>query len=183
MKTRTALVLAALTAGCALTLGACSTTYERRDPTGEVFPTVRGESLRGQTVVLPHDVSGGAPLLLLVGYKQNAQFDIDRWLLGLDQAGVEVAALEVPTIPGMFAGMISGVIDRGMRRGIPQEDWGAVVTLYDDASAVARFTGTEDGLTGRVLLLDGEGRVVFFHDRGYSVGTLRRLQAALEQLR
>ena len=65
-----------------------------------------------------------------------------------------------------------------MRRGSPAEDWAGVVTLYGDAAKLAAFTGNDDGLTGRVVLLDGEGRVVFFHDRGYSVGKLRELQAA-----
>lgn len=164
-----------------LAASGCSSTFPRRDPTGEVFPSVAGTALDGQQVRFPA-AGDGQPLLLLVGFDQDAQFDIDRWLLGLDQAAVSVRAFELPTIPGMVPRMISGTIDSGMRRGIPSEDWGGVVTLYGDASEVARFTGNEDGLTGRVILLDGAGRVVFFHDRGYSVGSLRRLQEALAAL-
>ncbi|MEM7203389.1 MAG: hypothetical protein AAF628_24210 [Planctomycetota bacterium] len=160
---------------------ACSSTYPRRDPTGETFPTVRGESLAGDDVELPA-IAAGQPLLLLIGYDQDAQFDIDRWLLGLTQAEVGVRMLELPTIPGMFPRMFSGTIDGGMRRGIPREDWGGVVTLYADAEPVAQFTGNADGLTGRVVLLDGEGRVRFFHDRGYSVGSLQRLSSTLHEL-
>ncbi len=171
------LALAALVSS----LASCSTTYPRRDPTGDLFPSVRGNALDGTEVALP-EAGSGAPLLLLVGYEQDAQFDIDRWLLGLSQAGVQVRTYEVPAIAGMVPRMISGAIDGGMRRGIPAEDWGAVVTLYDDAAPVAALTGSEDGLTGRVLLLDGDGRVTFFHDRGYSVGSLERLQAALAKL-
>ncbi len=165
----------------AFSFGSCSTTYPRRNPTGEVFPSVRGTALDGVDVELPA-VGKGAPLLLLVGYDQDAQFDLDRWLLGLSQAKVGVRAYEVPTIPGMAPRMFSGFIDSGMRRGIPEEDWGGVVTLYGEAAPVAKFTGNEDGLTGRVLLLDGDGRVVFFHDRGYSVGSLDKLQEALVAL-
>ena len=162
-------------------LAACSSTWPRRDPTGEVFPTVTGTSLAGDPVTLPA-VGAGAPLLLLVGYDQDAQFDLDRWLLALDQAGWRERTFELPTIPGMLPRMFSGYIDGGMRRGIPQEDWAAVVTVYGDAAAIAEFTGNEDGLTGRVLLLDEGGRVQFFHDRGFSVGTLRRLQACRDDL-
>lgn len=176
-------ILLAVTAGAAaalaLALTSCGTTYERRDPSGELFPSVRGQSLDGREVALP-EVGAGAPLLLLIGYDQDAQFDIDRWLLGLAEAGVEVELFEVPTIRGMIPRMISGTIDGGMRRGIPEEDWGLVVTVYEDAAKIAAFTGNRDGLTGRVVLLDDAGRVVFFHDRGYSVGTLQRLRAALE---
>ena len=63
-------------------VGGCSTTFPRRNPTGEAFPSVRGTSLEGAEVALP-EVGKGAPLLLLIGYEQNTQFDLDRWLLGL----------------------------------------------------------------------------------------------------
>lgn len=163
-------------------LTACSTTWPRRDPTGEVFPTVTGTSLADHPVTFP-DVGRGAPLLLLIGYEQNTQFDLDRWIQALDMAGAKVRAFELPTIPGMVPRMISGLIDGGMRRGIPAEDWIAVVTLYGDASKVAAFTGNDDGLPGRIVLLDQDGRVVFFHDRGYSLGALQRLQRTLAGLR
>lgn len=163
-------------------LGACSTTYPRRDPTGELFPTVTGKSLAGAPVTLP-DHGRGAPLLLLIGYEQNTQFDLDRWIQALDVEGVKVAALELPTIPGMLPRMFSGYIDGGMRRGIPEEDWLAVVTLYKDAAPVAAFTGNADGLPGRIVLLDRDGKVAFFHDRGYSLSALKRLTSVLAGLR
>jgi hypothetical protein len=168
--------LVPLLVGICLLLASCSTTWPRRDPTGEMFPSVTGTSLSGAPVALP-DVGHGSPLLLLVGYDQDAQFDLDRWLLALDQVGWRVTTFEVPTLPGLFPRLLAGTIDSGMRRGIPAEDWASVVTVYGDAARLAAFTGDEDGLTGRVLLLDGTGKVAFFHDRGFSVGTLRQLQA------
>ena len=158
----------------------CGTKYARRNPTGERFPSVVGTSLEGQEYKIP-EAFAGKPVLLLVGYDQDTQFDLDRWLLGLTQAGVEVKMVEVPTIPGLAPRMFSGTIDDGMRSGIPREDWGGVITVYGDGDKVARFTGNENDLPGRILLLDAEGRVVFFHDRGYSVGTLQKLQRALTQ--
>jgi hypothetical protein len=118
-------------------LTSCSTTWPRRDPTGEVFPTVTGTSLAGDAVTLP-TLGAGAPLLLLIGYEQEAQFDLDRWLLGLDQAGWRVRTFEVPTLPGLFPRLLAGTIDSGMRRGIPAEDWASVVTVYGDARAPRR---------------------------------------------
>lgn len=175
------LAVGALLAVAALVPG-CSSTWDRRDPTGEVFPSVLGTTLDGGTVALPEEFRG-RPVLLLVGYQRNSQFDLDRWLLGLTESGVDVDVREVPTIPGLVPGAFSGWIDAGMRRGIPREDWGSVITVYGDADAVAAFTGNRDGLPGRILLLDREGRVVFFHDRGYSAGSLRRLREALAPLR
>lgn len=173
LSTLLPLVLALLTA--------CSTTWPRRDPTGERFPTVTGTSLAGQPVTFP-DVGLGAPLLLLIGYEQNTQFDLDRWIQGLDIAGARLRAFELPTLPGMLPRMVSGFIDSGMRRGIPAEDWLSVVTLYGDASKVAAFTGNEDSLPGRIVLLDGNGQVAFFHDRGFSLGTLQRMLGKLQEL-
>src|SRR5690606_30439811 len=159
-----------------LAISGCATTYDRRNPVGERFPTVRATALDDRVVAIP-DSFAGKETLLLVGYEQNSQFDIDRWLLGLSQLELDVPVYELPTIPGLIPGMFSGVIDRGMRSGIPAEDWAIVVTIYDDANAVARFLGNETPLPARVVLLDREGTVAFCHDRGYSTGSLLRLQS------
>jgi hypothetical protein len=172
---------AAALGALSLAVSSCRSTFPRRDPTGEPFPAVAGESLRGEQVELPAAFRG-KPVVLLVGYMQSTQFDIDRWLLGLSEAGVDVAVRGVPTLPGLAPRMFSGWIDSGMRRGIPQEDWGAVVTVYADAARIAEFTGNDEGLPGRVLLLDADGRVAFFHDAGFSVSALGRLRAALKRV-
>jgi hypothetical protein len=163
MKTLTTLLAMALAA-----VGlACSSPLPNRNPVGETFPRVTGESLDGREHELPGEFAG-KKVLLLVGYVQKTQFDIDRWLLGLMQAEVSVAVREVPTIKGFVPGLISGVIDGGMRRGIPEEDWGAVITVYGDAGEIVALTGNENPNNARVLLLDETGKVVWFHDRGYS---------------
>ena len=102
----------------------------------------------------------------------------DVRLLGLDQLGWDTRTFEVPTLPGMLPRMFGNFIDSGMRSGIPEEDWAAVVTVYKEAHKLAEFTGNEGTRNGRILLLDGAGKVVFYHDRGYSVGSLKKLVAA-----
>ena len=111
----------------------------------------------------------GSPTVVLVGYKQKTQFDIDRWVMGLLQSGADARIVELPTMPGLVPSAISGWIDDGMRSGIPREDWSAVVTLYgSSAKPVAKWTGTENGRLARVIVLDGDGRVIWFDDAGYS---------------
>ena len=150
------------------TLAACSSTVPNRNPVGEPFPTVTGESLDGESVTLP-DALAGQPSVLLIGYKQQTQFDIDRWLLGFAQAGLKAPLLEVPTIPSLGASLASGFIDDGMRAGIPKEDWGVVVTVYGGAAKpIVALTGNENGNNARVMVLDADGTIVWFHDRGYS---------------
>lgn len=164
-----------------LALTACGSTTPNRTPTGEAFPDVQGTGLGGTAWALPGDLDG--PAILIVGYVQNAQFDIDRWLLSLAQLETPVRVLEVPTIEGMVPGMIAGTIDDGMRSGIPNEDWPSVVTVYGDgAERIVRFTGDERPRNGRVLLLDAAGRVVWFQDRGHSAGLALALDRAARAL-
>ncbi len=153
------------------------------NPIGSSFPPARGESLAGESVRIPDDFAG-EPVVLLIGYVQKAQFDADRWLLGLLQADLGVHFVEVPTIEGLVPGLMRGTIDEGMRGGIPREDWGSVVTVYGDRAAdIVRFTGNENPQNVRVVLLDGQGVVRWFHDAGYSAGKLIELGRALDALR
>lgn len=161
--------LALLVGGSAWYLSQESTpTFPNRNPVGETFPTVLGESLAEIETELP-TVFAGRPAVLLIGYLQDAQFDIDRWLMGLLQAEVDAQLAELPTIPGLLPSLAAGWIDEGMRSGIPREDWGAVITLYGEtARPVAQLTGTERGRLARIVVLDPAGRIVWFDDQGYS---------------
>lgn len=155
------------------TLPGCGTTISNRDPAGERLPKVTGRSLEDRNVELPTDL-GGSPAVLFVGYRQDAQFDIDRWALGLLQAESDLTRLEVPAVSGWFPELfLQPTIDDGMRAGIPKPDWPSVVTLYgSDADRMAAFTGTERARNARVILLDEDGVVRWFHDAGYSPGSL-----------
>ena len=153
----------------------CATVYDNKDILSQSFPEVIGESLEEEIVQLPDHFSG-AHTILLLGYEQNAQFDIDRWLLGLTDGQAQAKVYEIPTVVGMLPGMISGRIDNGMRSGIPSELWTSVITVYGrDAERLARFTGNEKPLNARVILLDPGGKVVYFHDRGYGIPYLKEL--------
>ncbi len=182
MKRTYRFAFAAILIAAVVAISGCSTTYERRNPVGERFPTVRAAALDESVVAIPDNFIG-KETLLFIGYAMDSQFDIDRWLLGLTQLEVDVAVYELPTIPGLIPGMFGNVINNGMRSGIPQEDWAIVATVYDDADAIARFLGNETPLPARVVLLDKQGKVAFFHDRGYSTKTLLRLNEQLQELR
>lgn len=166
-------------------LGGCSSPIPNRNPVGEPFPPIEADALTevdgAPAVNIPGDFAG-APLLLLVGYVQDTQFDIDRWLFGVMDAALEVTLREVPAARGMGARLASGFIDGGMRKGIPRAEWGAVVTTYGKtADKIANLTGTEYPRNARVLLLDGQGVVRWFHDAGFSAPTLIELRTALEE--
>lgn len=167
---------------CSASIACSSTRHPAIDPTGRSFPTVRGESLTGVETELP-SAFRGAPALLLIGFEMETQFDIDRWLVGLIDRGTPIRFAEVPTIPGLVPGVFANQIDAGMRTGIPSEDWAGVITVYQgDASKIAEFTGNPPDRNARVVLLDSEGVVVKFHDRGFSPRVLLEFDAAARAL-
>ena len=167
-----------LIALCTVFLFGCSTKYKNRQPVGEIFPSINGTSLSSIEVQIPQDFSGQKTIFLL-GFDQDAQFDIDRWLIGLDQTKVTTDVYEVPTINSFWAEMMQSTIDDGMRSGIPQELWKAVITVYEDGEIIQKFTGNENPRNARAMVLDENGVIVFFHDRGFSVGALHQLRSSL----
>lgn len=166
---------AAMLAGL-LVLAGCDTASPDRDPLGEPFPEVLGRDLDDREISLPGD-RAGAPWIAMIGYVQAAQFDIDRWMLGLLQVEAEVPVVEIPAVGGWFpATFLQETIDDGMRAGIPRESWDGVITLYgDDARRVRDLTGTGHPRNARVLLLDREGTIRWFWDEGYSPARLLEL--------
>ncbi|GAC21106.1 hypothetical protein [Paraglaciecola arctica] len=163
-----------------LLLNSCANyEYPSQVSIGDKMIEATGESLEGKTVVMPQEFSGQETLLLF-GYKQDSQFDIDRWLIGLDMTQTQVAAYEIPTIQGMLPRMFSGFIDSGMRKGIPKELWKGVVTVYADGDKIQRFTGNLNPNNARVMLLNKEGTIVYFYDQGFSVEALNEVREALE---
>ena len=153
----------------------CSTIYVNRNPVEEIFPNVKGQTLTEEDRELPTYFEGTSVVLLL-GYVQDSQFDIDRWLIGMDMTETNIKAYEIPTIQGLLPRMFKSSIDEGMRKGIPKELWGGVITIYRDGAAVQEFTGNENPNNARVLLLDKMGKVIYFHDRGFSVAALNELR-------
>lgn len=157
-------------------LTACSQTVPGiKDLTNTPFPQVHGTSLEEESITIP-DAYSGKPALLLVGYKQRAQFDIDRWILGVLQAGINVQIVELPTIAGMMPRVIQDYINRGMRSGIPDSDWGAVVTVYEDAQKIINVLGNERPQNCYAVLVDKNGMIVWSSNKGYSASQVLELK-------
>ena len=156
----------------------CSTHYANNSLVGKTFPTVTGQNLEQNKVNIPGDFTNDFTLLL-VGYKQDSQFDIDRWLIGLDMTETKVDVYEIPTIQGLFPRMFSTVIDDGMRKGIPKELWKGVITVYKDGESIQAFTGNENPNNARAILLNEDGVIIYFYDDGFSVDALNKLRSHL----
>ena len=156
----------------------CSKRFVNRFPIGENFPSVKGQSLDKKIYNIPEDFKG-EKVLFLIGYVQNTQFDIDRWTIGLDQSGSKVKIFELPATQGFFPIFFKTRLDNSMRRGIPSEIWGGVITIYKDGIKIQEFTGNKNPNNTRVVLIDEFGKVIFFHDRGFSVKALNILNESI----
>lgn len=153
-----------------------------RDVQNSMFPTVHGTNLNKEPITLP-DHYRGKVTLVLIGYTQKTQFDIDRWILGALQAEVPAEIVEVPTIAGMMPQMVQGFIDNGMRSGIPKSDWAAVVTVYEDAPKIIEALGNERPQSAYAVLLNKEGRIVWSSNSGYSASQILELKKMAASLR
>ena len=159
-------------------LSGCSTTYPNKNPTNQMFPTVTGTTLEREEVSMPGHFQG-RQTLILIGYVQDSQFDIDRWLIGLDMTRTAVDVYELPTIAGMAPRMFQTFIDNGMRRGIPKELWKGVITIYKDGDLIQQMTGNTNPNNARVMLLSPTGNIDYFYDRGFSVAALNEVRSRI----
>lgn len=158
----------------------CTSQYANQSHTGVSFPSVTGENLEKDRVTIPDDFKGKTTLLL-IGYKQDSQFDIDRWLIGLDMTNTAVDVYEIPTIQGLFPRMFSPMINNGMRAGIPKSLWKGVITVYEDGEMIQAFTGNTNPNNARVILLDANGIILSMYDGGFSVEALNHVRALISQ--
>lgn len=162
--------------------GCTSTVVETSDLINKKFPQVKGEDLNKKEITIP-DNYAGKPTVLLVGYLQKSQFDIDRWILGLLQADVPVQIVEVPTIAGMMPQAVQGFINGGMRSGIPKDDWASVVTVYKDADKIIKVLGNERPQSAHVVLLNKDSQIVWNSNIGYSASQILELKQIANNLK
>ena len=89
--------------------------------------------------------------------------------------------VELPTIAGMVPSLIGDLIDSGMRSGIPSE-----LKVGDDRLMMQNLFSSSP--VQRMAFHRGrccstrDGRVLYFHDRGFSPLELKKVQALLSGL-
>ena len=150
-------------------------------PVGRPFPSVGGTALSGENVRFPGDLAG-APAVLLVAYQRMAQSDVSSWLEFLKARQPGLVVYEVPTIPAVAFRPWASWIDGGMRKGVPQELWPRVVTLYRDGGPVRELLGDSGFVGASVVLLDAAGVVRWFDAQGFTPGKGESLLGELRHL-
>ena len=130
-------------------------------PGGEL-PKLRGELLSGRSIVLP-DSARGSGLLLLLGFTYESRHDVEAWAERFRRdfgADPTLRCYEVPVIGGV-ARLARPFIDGGMRNGTPRALQERGITVYRDAGVWKQRVGFSERDAAYLLLVDGEGRVVW----------------------
>jgi len=125
------------------------------------FPTITASSLEGTKVTLP-DAVQGMVALVVIAFERAAQSEIDSWVGPFESAfehNPDVVVYEVPMIDSAVWRVMRGMIDAGMRAGIPQQRHAFVLTYYGSSEAYREALGMDDRSRAYLFLLDREGTI------------------------
>ncbi|HJV21050.1 MAG TPA: hypothetical protein VJ570_00070 [Holophagaceae bacterium] len=125
-----------------------------------LLPDLHGTALDGTALVLPRDLPPMATVLLF-GYQHEARQDIGLWKRALDAAGIPWMSLPVAQ-EGTPAEALEGIA-AAMRHHAPERDWGHTVMVHEGGTALLMATGWVPDAFAKVLLVDGDGEVLFHH--------------------
>lgn len=135
---------------------------------GKPFPALKGNALSKKEVTLPDDAKGFVTVII-VAFERDTQNQIDTWadtLLKRYDSDNTIKYFEVPMISGFYSFM-SGIIDGGMRGGVPKPLHDNVVTFYGDRGPYFEAFGVDDKSKCYLFVLDRDGTVKY-KERGYS---------------
>ncbi len=136
-----------------------------------IFPTVEAANLEGKKFTLPKDFEGERNIVT-IAFQREQQNDIDTWTPLIkqltDKKGAALHYYELPTI-GKFAGMFRGMINGGMRKGIPDVNArNATITLYLDKATFRKELKLSDEKRIYVLVVDRQGKVLWRNEGTFS---------------
>ncbi len=142
------------------------------------FPEVSGSNLLRRKVNLPDDLQGSLNILV-VAFQQRHQALIDAWVprvRQLEQSFPGVQFYEIPVIQKLNF-FSQTFINEGMRAGIPNHTTREkTITLYLDKLEFRRILEIPHEETIWVLVVDGQGNVLWRTEGAYSVEKGDRLE-------
>jgi len=152
-------------------------------PDAASFPTLGGTNLEKQDIALPTELPGKANLIIF-GFVQDHQEDINTWIPRCEELEREVAGFrffEVPFLAGQYR-LIRFWIDGGMRRGIPDRAARErTITVYGGRSAAMRQLGITDLGKIYAFLIRPSGEVLWRSEGRWSQEKDTALRAALKR--
>lgn len=128
------------------------------------FPNLTAETLSGKTINFPKDTKGKYTIIC-VAFSDDAQAKVDTWTKAVLEKYPknEVNFFEVPMLKKGLRFM-RGIIDGGMRRGVPTSLHDKVATFYgslEPYKTQLMMTNNDDVY---LYLLDTNGKIVHISD-------------------
>jgi len=146
----------------AIYLSAEGNPMQRKDVEGIKFPSLVAETLSGNQFKTP-DPDGKAIHVILIAFKRGVQPQIDEWLSALSGTVTNRSDIEIYEVPMLAGGwrLMSGIIDGGMRSGIPQDKHSSVATFYGDIKRYKEILDMEQEDHCYLYIIDPQGTIRF----------------------
>jgi hypothetical protein len=151
---------------------------------GDTLPLLEGEALSGKRVQLPA-ATGHHAAVICLGFSENSRHAVEKWDIRFrkDFKPSETPLLyTVPVIEGAMGRFAKPFIISGMRKGTPQDVQDlTVVAFYSDNDWHQRMQ-VKDENQAYVVLIDGQGRVVWLYSQPYGEDAYEAMKAEIARL-
>ncbi len=141
-----------------------------------LLPDLHGTALDGTDLIFPRDLPPMATVLLF-GYQHEARVDLTLWKRALDAAGIPWMSLPVAQ-EGTPAEALAR-ISLAMKHHSAERDWERTIMVHEGGTALLMTTGWVPDAWAKVLLVDGDGEVLFHHAGPYSDDAVETLTLSL----
>jgi hypothetical protein len=148
---------------------------------GGSLPELKGDYLDQTPASLPADCKGKLALLSF-GFTYDSRTAVEAWVKAwAEQYGGQgrTAFYQIPMMGGM-ARLGRAFIDSGMRRGTPKEAHRNVITVYGGVDEWKKMLDFKAPNAAYLVLIDGQGRVVWRFSGPYNQQNWQALAAAAE---
>ncbi len=146
------------------------------------FPELKAQTLAGQNIVFPKEVMG-KPTVICIAFVGAAQTLIDTWAAPILEkySDNSINYYEIPMINATW-GLMSNMIDGGMRNGVPKALHKNVATYYGNLSQYKKDLMMPEKNDCYVFLLDKNGNIQFVGNSAASSEKLAALYVAIDKI-
>ena len=140
------------------------------------FLKIEGKTLTNQIMTLPHDFNQNIALVA-VGFSRKSQADFETWIPTFKKRYKEnpkIVVLEIPMMGPTFK-WVRAMIEKGMRKGIPEENHDSVMLFYGDVEPYRTYYRWSEKYKSYMMLVDHNGRVIWQAGGASNAEQLREL--------
>jgi hypothetical protein len=159
----------------ALTIKSQIIEKERNLLEGKAFPSLIAETLTGKIINFPKDTKGKATIIC-IAFSDKAQPIADEWTKAIiaKQPEKDFNYFEIPMLKKGLK-IMRGMIDGGMRKGIPKNLHNNVATYYGTLTDYKAKLIMPNDDNVYLFMLDSEGKIVVSFEGNMTVEKLAQI--------